>query len=1017
MNLNMPNGWLFITISICLCGLAARGESPPGWADYNTRVWQMEDGLPHNIVQAIAQTRDGYLWIGTREGLARFDGIHFQTIELLPERSLLSITALVEAKDGSLWIGTENAGLFRLSAGVIERCKTPNGAVDFDVVEIRESGDGAIWISSSGEALRWLNGTMERRAKLRRVQQGMCVDTNGAVWTVANALIRLDAKAATNSFPQSVTLGFVSRCVYCDPSGVFWIGDGDDLIQLKDGVVTNFHKPEGQAGYVSVIFRSHVGELWVGSYLGLRRFVDGKFIKQAEPGAPEYRIYAIFEDREQNLWVGSEEGLLRLTPKAFKTITKKDGLTGNTVASVCASRDGSVWINPWRFGLNHWVDGKITALSRADGLSSDIVMAMAEGWDGSLWVGTDNGGALNRIQGGVITIYGPKQGFIASPTTATTALYEDQRGILWIGSRELLQRWDGTNFSSFTTDNGISHKKINAICGGANDSVWIGTDGGLTRYSRGRFENLGKTDVRLRSLILSLYEDADNILWIGTKGHGLLRWKDGIVNEFTSSQGLYSDAIYSILEDNHANLWLNSSRGIFRVEKKRIEAVLRGQESTINSISYGKSEGVLSSGQYRDVTQPSACKDTAGRLWFRTTQGVAVVNPEEINANGLPPPVVLQEIIADKISVGAASLALQTAEQVTIRPGRGELEIRYAALSFRAPEKCQYRYKLEGLDLNWVDAGTRRAAFYNNLKPGKYRFQVTACNNDGVWNETGNSVLLTLQPHFWQTQWFVGALILASVGGVGGTVRYITRRRLQRRLALLEQQHAVEKERARIARDMHDELGAKLTRISFQGAMARQSAANPPETDQHISKMSETARELVLSLDQIVWAVDPENDSLESLANYICRYASEFFESGPIYCKFSIPRELPPFHLSTEVRHNVFLAVKEALNNALKHSGATRVLLTIFADADKFTISIADDGRGAEIEGEPGRNKRMGHGLGNMRERLASIGGKFEFTSRPENGTEVSFVVPLSAESGRGSYVYPTGGATSPPLR
>jgi signal transduction histidine kinase len=966
----------------------------------------MEDGLPNNTVQALAQTRDGYLWVGTREGLARFDGEKFEKIDLVAGHASPSISCLHEGRDGSLWIGTDSSGLFRLSTNTIERCKGVNEAIDFDVREIHEAGDGAIWISSSGEALRLVGGKFERQAKLRRVQQGLCVDTNGAVWTVAMGMTRLDSEAATNYVPQSGSLAFTARCLYCDPNGIFWMGDGDNLIQLKNGTVTNFHKPDGPSGYVSVIFQNNAGELWVGSYLGLRRFVNGKFISQSEPDAPQYRIYDIFEDRERNLWVGSEEGLLRLTPKIFKTITKKEGLTVNTVASVCASRDGSVWMSPWGFGLNHWVDGKISALSVKNGLSSDYIMAMTEGQDGSLWAGADNGGALNRIKDGQITTYGQEQGFTMSRSTATTALFEDDRRVLWIGSRELLQCWEENHFSRFTTNNGLSHQKINAICGGTGGVVWIGTEAGLTRWQDGRFENLAATNSSLQALILSLYEDAEGSLWIGTKGNGLLRLKDGIVKEFTSAQGLFSDAIYSILEDDHTNLWLNSSRGIFRLDKKQLEAVANGHQATITSISYGKADGILSSGQYKEVTQPSACKSADGRLWFRTTQGVAVVDPKEITLNKLPPEVVIQQIIADKQLVGNTVSKFEVDKQIVIPPGRGELEIHYEALSFRAPEKNQFRYKLEGVDYNWVDAGVRRVAFYNNLRPGHYRFHVMACNNDGVWSDASASVDLTVEPHFWQTWWFLSLAVLATASLIGGTARYITRRRMQRKLERLEQQNAIEKERARIARDMHDELGAKLTRISFQGDTARRCSSNSPETVQHITKMSETARELILSLDQIVWAVDPENDSLENLTNYVCRYASEFAADSPVQCKFKIPWKLPHCHLSTDVRHNVFLSVKEALNNAVKHSAATEIVLTISARPDEFEICIADNGQGIETSSKPQNNKRKGRGLSNMRERLESIHGKFELKSEPGRGTEIRLVIPLGKESDHAPYVY-----------
>jgi signal transduction histidine kinase len=353
----------------------------------------------------------------------------------------------------------------------------------------------------------------------------------------------------------------------------------------------------------------------------------------------------------------------------------------------------------------------------------------------------------------------------------------------------------------------------------------------------------------------------------------------------------------------------------------------------------------------------------------------------------------------------------ETAREVTIKPGRGELEIHYAALSFRAPEKNHFRYKLEGagVDPEWVEATTRRVAFYNNLRPGRYRFQVVASNNDGVWNETGAAVNLVLQPHFWQTRWFLVLTVLGAVGLVGGTVRFVTRRRMQRKLERLEQQHALEKERTRIARDIHDELGAKLTRISFQGDTARR-GVNPPETDRHIARMSETARELITSLDQIVWAVDPENDSLENTANYLCRYVSDFSADSPITCKFKIPRQLPECRLSTDVRHNVFLAVKEEVSNAFKHSGATQIVLSISIRANEFEISLADNGRGIATpppSDVPARTRRNGRGLPGMAERMTSIHGKFEVETQPGAGTTIRFVIPLPKEASRLSYVHP----------
>jgi signal transduction histidine kinase len=375
---------------------------------------------------------------------------------------------------------------------------------------------------------------------------------------------------------------------------------------------------------------------------------------------------------------------------------------------------------------------------------------------------------------------------------------------------------------------------------------------------------------------------------------------------------------------------------------------------------------------------------------------VAVVDPNHLNINRLPPPVVIQQVIADKKPITNSTPFLAVAEKIIIPPGRGELEVHYEALSFCAPAKNQFRYKLGGMDLNWVDAGTRRVAYYNNLRPGSYHFQVMACNNDGVWSNANASVLLTFRPHFWQTWWFLSLMVAGTVGTVGGAARYITNQRMQRKLEALARQNAIEKERTRIARDMHDELGAKLTRISFLGNTAQMSPSLSPESNQQIRKMSEAARELILSLDQIVWAVDPENDSLENLANYICRHASEFTANSSVQCQYKIPLKLPACNLSTDVRHNVFLTVKEALTNALKHSGATEIVIAMSARDKEFEITIGDNGHGLALD-EPAQQKakRTGRGLANMRERLKSIGGQLTVTSHPGRGTKITLNVPL----------------------
>jgi ligand-binding sensor domain-containing protein len=389
-------GGLLVAAGICFGGLAFGGHPPAGWSDYNTRLWQMEDGLPHNIVQAITQARDGYLWVGTREGLARFDGIRFQTIKLSPETPLLSITSLMQSRDGTLWIGTDSSGVFRLRGQQVERVSAPGGASDFAVQDIQEGGDGGIWIASTRRIFRWADGRMEQRAEFGSALQTLCVRSDGSVWTAGGGVLkRLDAEDTSGISPAPVPLPV--RRLHCDQQGTFWVGAAYGLVQITNGGAGYFKKADGPSGFVSVILRDSAGTLWTGTYSGLSRFANGQFIDQGESDAPAYRVYAIYEDREQNLWVGSEEGLARLTPKVFQTLTKKDGLTLNTVATVCAAPGGGVWISAWGGGLNRWVDGRISSLSKSNGLSSNFIMAMCAGRDGSLWAGADYGAALNRF--------------------------------------------------------------------------------------------------------------------------------------------------------------------------------------------------------------------------------------------------------------------------------------------------------------------------------------------------------------------------------------------------------------------------------------------------------------------------------------------------------------------------------------------------------------------------------------------------------------------------------------------
>jgi signal transduction histidine kinase len=428
-----------------------------------------------------------------------------------------------------------------------------------------------------------------------------------------------------------------------------------------------------------------------------------------------------------------------------------------------------------------------------------------------------------------------------------------------------------------------------------------------------------------------------------------------------------------------------------------------GQIQSVPCLSCGKGDGMptlLCSGGL----QPPGCKTADGRLWFPTSKGLVVVEPDDAKANPLPPPVVIEKALVDGALMTPNG---RSGSPMSILPGRQRYEFRYTALSFVAPEKVRFQCRLEPLDPEWMDTGTRRTANYTYLPPGNYTFRVIACNSDGVWNTAGAALAFTVQPHFWQVWWFRVLAGLAASALLTGVVLFDARRRMRRKLERVERQRAIERERARIAQDIHDNLGANLTRISLLSQSAHSELDNPRNAATQLDRIYSTARELTRAMDEIVWAVNPQHDTLDSLASYLGNFAQDFLGSLNIRCRLNVPLQLPHWPLTAEVRHNLFLAVKEALHNVVKHAAASEVYITVTTDPDSFTLIVRDNGTGFVLDApaparlrEPGRPAR-GNGLANMRQRLAKLGGHCEIQTAPGNGTEVKFVVPVAAHRSR----------------
>ncbi len=764
-------------------GLLLSGELTASFAldpakdvsQYTRDSWTIEDGLPQSSVQAILQTRRGDLWLATQGGLARFDGVRFEVFDRSNSPAILSnhITCLSEDDSGRLWAGTHRGALMVDEHGVTAVPRT----ADLLVTSIIASQPEGVWIGTRHSGLYRLAG--DEVSVLRR-EDGLADD---AVMSLAAA-----------------------------PEGSLWIGTRQGLNRLEDGRLSTFHRADGLAAeIVGALHVSRDGTLLAGTAEGLSRY-DGAF-SPVDAGGPALRdaVWSIAEDDTGNLWVATQNGLSRLAGGHLATATTEHGLPSNLIRSLLVDREGSLWVGTFDGGLMRLGDGAFTTWSTAEGLSHDTVMTVLEDRRLNLWIGTFGGG-LNRLADGGISHYTTADGLSSNHIWS---LAEDAGGALWIGTFDHgLNRLAEGRCDVFTVSDGLSSDSVKVILPASDGSLLIGTSGGLDRFHDGRFDPVTAGSRRVASsvtdlhrastgwlwigtlgdglsrlsdgsletfttadglssdTVFALHEDASGNLWIATQDGGLNRWRDGRFTVFSSRVGLVDDTVHQILEDDDGRLWMSSNKGIFYAELAQLEAVATGRASHLEPVAFGTEDG-LATREASGGSQPAGWRGQDGRLWFPTVSGVSVIDPAGFEPRPAPRPVVIESVLVD-------GEPLPSNPGSEIPAGSSRLEIDYAALSFLAPTRIRYRYRLEGFDPEWVDAGGRRQAFYTRIPPGHYRFAVTASYDGVTWSPEPATLELTQRPRFYQTGLFYLALILAAaLGGVGShhlRVRHLKRR-------------------------------------------------------------------------------------------------------------------------------------------------------------------------------------------------------------------------------------------------
>lgn len=953
-------------------------------SQFSHAVWLTENGLPQNTVHSIAQTMDGYIWIGTEEGLARFDGVRFTVFDKQNTPQLKSnyIRALLTDRQGALWIGTAE-GLVHMRAGKFTLFTTDEGLPSNTIQALCEDREGNLWVATAtGLGLFKSGGLTTFTTKERQIGgsiQALFEDADGALWIATPYGVGRVKDGAFTNYTVRDGLGSNSvRAIQQDRDGRLWFGSLGGLTSFSGGRFTTYTTRDGLPNdRIISLHADRDGGLLIGTAGGLARFSDGRFTGlNAGDALSTSTILSLLEDLEGNLWVGTESaGVNLLKSTKFTTYTARNGLSNDLVKSIYEDRQGNTWIGTDGGGLNLLKDGKLAVYTTRDGLSSNVVIALSGDGAGNLWAGTPDG--LNRFSQGKFTVYTAADGLANNDVRS---IHADRRGNLWIGTRGGLTLMKDGVFKTFTEVDGLANDLIATLYEDAKGDLWVGTFGGLSKFTNDEFTTLTTKDGLSSDAVISLYEDVDGTLWIGTNGGGLNRLKDGQLTAYTTRNGLLDDVVYRILEDGRNNLWLSCRKGIFHIEKKPLDEFARGRIPSIAPVAYGTADGMMTR-ECSGGGDPAGWKGRDGKLWFPTIKGVAMIDPERIKTNSQAPPVVIEQIRIDDQSIAPS-------DRIELPPGATRFDFYYTAPSFVAPEKVRFKYKLEGFDPDWIDSGTRRIAYYTNLRPGAYTFRVIASNNDGVWNQTGATFGLYLKPYFYQSYWFYAVCLL----GLAILAWLLFRLRVR---GMRTQFSAVLAERTRIAREIHDNLAQEMSGISVQlEVVARTMPAGADTSMTHLDRARQQVRHGIAEARRYVW--DLRSPALENndLPTALSETARRLTNETAIQAQVEVNGAFRP--LPRLVEDNLLRIGQEAVNNAVKHAQAQRIFVNLVFDARRVQLSVRDDGCG--FDNQVAGNGRSGHfGLIGMRERAEQIGGTLSIHSTEGSGTEVVADVPISS--------------------
>jgi signal transduction histidine kinase/ligand-binding sensor domain-containing protein len=945
---------------------------------YSRKVWTQEQGLPQDTVRAIAQTTDGYLWLGTDEGLARFDGFEFVVFSKansgLPSNS---IAALAASPDGSLWIGTA-AGLTQYHDHQFRTFTTKQGMPDDAVTELYEDQGGTLWVVAGVSLSRFEHGKFTNFAPgadlpLTAVRH-VVEDRHHDLWLAGfGAVVRMSGGKVSPEIHAETLQNNILNALLLDREGNLWMGGSTGLIERTGaGEIRRYDAQQGLPdGFVRALWEDRDGNLWVGTSGGLARLDGTRFVAVPDDGAGDL-VRCVFEDREGNLWVGSNSGLIRFRDDVFTSYGRPEGLPGDEPNTVFQDREGRVWVGFHDNGLMLLTGGSRRVYTTRDGLPTDEIFSIRQTRSGDLLIAARGG--MTRMHDGKFSVFRPRDPL--GRLNVFDAM-EDASGRTWLATPGGLGELVGTEFRIVVPGEPVLAGSVVTLCEGRGGTIWAGTYGrGLWRVQNGQTKQFTTADGLSNDQIRSLHLDADGTLWVGTFGGGLDALRDGKFTQYTEKDGLLSDNIADISDDGES-LWLSTTRGICRVPRQQLKDYAEGRRHVLEPVNYGMEDGLRSAQCSPSSIGAGGRMTRDGRLWFITNRGLSVFDPSA----RLPKPLA-PEVHIGEVSVDDRPIDLHTA--ANLNPGSGRVQFRYTGIHLAAPERVRYWYRLDGLDHDWIRGGTRRVVNYNSLHHGRYTFRIRADILGGPSAEA--SYAFAVLPWFYETTWF-RALALALLAGSVWLFYRLQLRQVRLRFA------AVLEERARLAREIHDTLAQGFVGISSQldaVAMCMPNDASPARNILDLARRM--ARHSLTEARRSV--MDLRSSALENqdLAAAIETGTRQWTAGSGVNVDVDVSgsRMLLP----EQVEQHLLRIAQEAVANILKHAQAKHIWIKLHMEARKLYLQIKDDGRGFEQDGV--FSSLAGHfGILGMRERAERLGGELRLASHPGEGTEVDVSVPL----------------------